>query len=124
MDLDKGWHLECQPSDSNAARAFCNWLQENTSFEFAEYLPMRILYCRGYPVKKFFGLGSQIDLATFDFFEPTVGQYVLHFDFRSRVKPDMAVRLAIFPKQKDIWTEKRMPPLFDPANTVVESKDF
>jgi hypothetical protein len=113
LDLDKGWHLECRPSEALASHAFCNWLRDNTSFEFSDDLALRILTCHGYrfPEWRDIWLGRTY----VGFYLPSAGQYLLDIDLRDRQDPDRAIRLAIFPPQRDEATDK-LPPLINPEN--------
>jgi hypothetical protein len=45
-----GWHFECRDSGSPSAKRLCGYLKANTSFEFPEHLPIRILECSGFTV--------------------------------------------------------------------------
>lgn len=44
---EDGWGWQCTHSDSTAATALCGWLGHNTSIEFHQFLPERILACHG-----------------------------------------------------------------------------
>ena len=48
LDLDQGWGLACVHSEDQASTRLCDWLSENSSSEFPELLPVRILECHGY----------------------------------------------------------------------------
>ena len=118
LDFDHGWHLECQPSSDNASKAFCNWLLDNTSFEFSENLPLRFMYCHGYryPAGGTYisGWKSEIDL-----YSEHVGQIVLQINLQGHKQPDAAVRLTVFREGKDQATENWWPPLIDESKNPV-----
>lgn len=120
LDFDHGWHLECRHSPDNASAAFCNWLSSNTSFEFEEDLPLRILTCHGY---RFPGSWTEIGLikSEFHLYSPLTGEILLQTNFQDHRSSDSAMRLSAYPQHQDWVTEKPMPPMIDErVNPVVD----
>jgi hypothetical protein len=122
LDFEHGWHLECHNTSDTAAKALCGWLPGNTSFEFANNLPRRILECSP-------GIHLQQDnteiafgFATASIYTPN--RYVrLLIDFRERKKPDMAIQLTAFettPTRGYDEATDPVPALFGPDNPLTE----
>lgn len=122
LDLEHGWHLECRNTPDAAAKALCGWLPDNTSFEFPNSLPRRILECTQ-------GIRLQQDNTEIDFEFATASIYTpdryvrLVIDFRTREKPDRAIQLTAFesgPRGGHDEATDNVPPLFGPDNPVTE----
>lgn len=47
-DPNAFWSWGCRPSEDLSSKRFCAWLMENTSREFRNMLPVRVLRCMGY----------------------------------------------------------------------------
>jgi hypothetical protein len=117
LDIDHGWHLECRRSPDNASNAFCSWLLNNTSFEFDNDLPLRILTCHGYRFSDWRGI--YLSKAEAEFYREDTGQILLQINLEGHKQPDGAVRLTIFPKGKDQATENWWRPLIDESQNPV-----
>lgn len=117
MDFDHGFHLECRHSPDNASKAFCAWLIDNTSFEFSEDLPIRILTCHRYrfPDRQ----GPSFEKEEFSLYSSASGEVLLKTNFQGHKKPDAAIRLIVFPQHQDVATEKPMPPMIDETENPV-----
>jgi hypothetical protein len=120
LDLDHGWHLECRHSSDSASAAFCSWLTSNTSFEFEERLPLRILTCHGYRFPSWYGVG--LFKSEFNFYSEATGEILLQINFDGHKKPDGAMRLSVYPQHQDSATETSLPPMIDESvNSVADS---
>lgn len=116
MDLDNGWHLECRHSSSKSATELCGWLVENTSFEFSNHLPMRILECHEFRFPRPYP-NADMWIETIPLFPETGDQHMVLEIALGGHKGDNAVRYSVFLGPA---AERRnpLPPLFAPADFV------
>jgi hypothetical protein len=118
MDFDHGWKLECRDTGDDPGKKLCGWLTANTSFEFASYLPLRILECHGFRFPHPFpqiGFGHT-EITLWD----KEREVLLQIDFRERKAEDFAVRLTLFRPHHDEATDSLKPVIDGSENPAVD----
>jgi len=92
LDFDKGWGFGCRHSDGVDSRNLCSWLKNNTSFEFPNVLPLKILKCHGTVV----GKHTEVDLgkSEFDIWDDD-RRFNLMIDFTDFEKQTGAIRYIV-----------------------------
>jgi hypothetical protein len=108
-----GRQLECRHSSDVTSKELCGWLVRNTSQEFPDLLPRKILTCHGYRFP---------DLSTWDQWKSVINlsngsanQISLTIDFTDRKIADRAIRLAVLADDSSAAVES-LPPLFGSEN--------
>lgn len=100
----KDFGFACKHASDPASNRFCAWLSKNTSMEFSNHLPMRLLECKGYkfprPFPGFMSWRSKIPISL-----ETGQSLVLDIDLDHA----RAVRLSLFAADADETEE--LPPL-------------
>lgn len=116
MDFDNGWHLECRHSSSNSAAELCGWLIENTSFEFSNYLPIRLLECHDFKFPRPYP-NADTWIEKLALFPETGDEHMVLEIALGGHKGDDAIRYSVFvgpaAEQKN-----RLPPLFPPLDFI------
>lgn len=106
LDLDKGWKTECRPDTPSVSKHLCDYLSNHVSFEFPQYLPVRILTCSGWKIPT----AHKFDLEkiTVEINASAAGRAVdsdryllLETDMRPHTpKQDFAIRLSAIPSDE------------------------
>ncbi|MEJ0027845.1 MAG: hypothetical protein WDN01_17610 [Rhizomicrobium sp.] len=90
---------ECVHHSEPNAKALCGWLMENTSREFSEVLPERILSCHGFGFPRHPNVGDWI--ADYEFIDEKTMRW-LRLDVARGQIPDVdAIRWTVLPDGKD-----------------------
>ena len=107
LDMNSGWGFDCRHSPDQPSANLCAWLTHNTSYEFADLAPKRILSCYGYRFPRNSEWGawkSEIDILDHDRW------LKLDVDFSGFEGEEGAIRLSSFaPDEDDALLE--LPPL-------------
>lgn len=103
LDFDAGFGLACRHSADDASRDLCRWLVDNSSLEFASYVPFGMLECRGYsfprPYPDWSGWQSSITM-----FGRGERMLVLEVAF-GRFESEAALRLSAYPNSAARWRQ-------------------
>jgi hypothetical protein len=111
---EEGWGWECTHSGSDAAQAFCAWLGPNTSMEFHQYLPRRILACHGSRFSTSIGSMTQW-IQTVPIYPEASDEHMLLEIALGGHKGNDVIRYSVFvgPAAEE---KQPLPPLIPPSN--------
>lgn len=112
--IDAAWRCDRDQADSAAVK-LCAYLMDNTSIEFRNNLPMRVMRCYGYRFPKYAAYDWHDWAGSFTLHPPGSDRELeLEVDLDSRLDPDAAVRISALPDNADRSKDDADPPPLAP----------
>ena len=93
-DPNTFWSWGCRHSEDNSSRNFCNYLMNNTSHEFRNKLPIRVLKCLGYRFPEQAWSGWRVQDGVFEHQRKNSSWLVMEISSQGLQPGEMAVRIS------------------------------